>query len=425
MKYSDFTTLSVVIPLGGVKSSSAKVLFLKAELLGLVIAATMAAIELVLQNHRDDSVLSKLVQFIKNKVKLHKIKDNVAKAKQQLFPKAGKMSTDIRRKPQETDDGLEARNTHQPELFEQQIKELEKDFTLEFGESGELEEIIEKSENVTPEEAKKILEKVVVAHEQQCAEIRETHDPLEQSILHDKAAKLISLLTKGKLYKDIFNDSFSNICRLYAQELTKRSKYYKGVFALKNSEVHFIKAFETYDYDEMIVNMGDGICALHEALEELKITQIFPKTHDSIKESVSELIDIIKNEFESWVADSEEDKKEIAKDKTSLLGRVSLIAWGLQQLDKEIEEKLEKEKLLSLYPNRQTYIYMERQGKIFDDMLPTLAKHYAGKYVHFEDGKVLDYDDNKSRLVTRVLEKDSSKQTFIEKVPSSLPLETN
>jgi hypothetical protein len=68
---------------------------------------------------------------------------------------------------------------------------------------------------------------------------------------------------------------------------------------------------------------------------------------------------------------------------------------------------------------------MERQGKIFDDMLPTLAKHYAGKYVHFEDGKVLDYDDNKSRLVTRVLEKDSSKQTFIEKVPSSLPLETN
>jgi exonuclease VII large subunit len=92
------------------------------------------------------------------------------------------------------------------------------------------------------------------------------------------------------------------------------------------------------------------------------------------------------------------------------------------ETQEELERIKDKEKRVSLYPDKETEEYMEGQGKIFDEMLPVLHETYAGKYVYFEDGKVLDCDDNRNRLVNRIFLECLifDKQIFIEQVPFTL-----
>lgn len=69
-----------------------------------------------------------------------------------------------------------------------------------------------------------------------------------------------------------------------------------------------------------------------------------------------------------------------------------------------------------LYPDEESYKYMETQGQLFDVSLPKLSQKYKGMYVHFEDGKVLDYDEDEEVLIDRVLENNNYQDVFIEKV---------
>ena len=69
-----------------------------------------------------------------------------------------------------------------------------------------------------------------------------------------------------------------------------------------------------------------------------------------------------------------------------------------------------------LYPDRESYTYMETQGQLFELTLSKLAEKYRDMYVHFEDGRVLDYDEDEDRLIDRVLENNNYKDVFIEKV---------
>jgi hypothetical protein len=55
-----------------------------------------------------------------------------------------------------------------------------------------------------------------------------------------------------------------------------------------------------------------------------------------------------------------------------------------------------------LYPTAEGYEYVTSQGKIFDNCLPDLVSKYAGKYVVFEDGRVIDSDPTEDVLLDRV-----------------------
>lgn len=80
------------------------------------------------------------------------------------------------------------------------------------------------------------------------------------------------------------------------------------------------------------------------------------------------------------------------------------------------------ESVRSLYPDEQSYFYIKHQGDLFDQCLPELILKYAGKYVLFEDGKVIDSDLDEDKLADRILESDfflnkKLKAIFVEKVP--------
>ena len=55
-----------------------------------------------------------------------------------------------------------------------------------------------------------------------------------------------------------------------------------------------------------------------------------------------------------------------------------------------------------LYSTAQGYNYVTNQGKIFDNCLPDLVSKYAGEYIVFEDGRVIDRDIDESTLLDRV-----------------------
>ena len=55
-----------------------------------------------------------------------------------------------------------------------------------------------------------------------------------------------------------------------------------------------------------------------------------------------------------------------------------------------------------LYPTEDGYDYATSQGKIFDTCLPDLVSKYAGEYVVFEDGRVIDRDVDEDVLLNRI-----------------------
>jgi hypothetical protein len=55
-----------------------------------------------------------------------------------------------------------------------------------------------------------------------------------------------------------------------------------------------------------------------------------------------------------------------------------------------------------LYPSEEGYDYVTSQGKIFDTCLQDLVNKYAGEYVVFEDGRVIDRDVDEDALLNRI-----------------------
>jgi hypothetical protein len=80
-----------------------------------------------------------------------------------------------------------------------------------------------------------------------------------------------------------------------------------------------------------------------------------------------------------------------------------------------------------LYPIEVGYDYVTSQGKIFDTCLPDLASKYAGEYVVFEDGRVIDSDLDEDVLLNRIWQtefaisrRDRYHGIFCELVPEKL-----
>lgn len=81
----------------------------------------------------------------------------------------------------------------------------------------------------------------------------------------------------------------------------------------------------------------------------------------------------------------------------------------------------EQAKIISLYPNKETYDWTLRQRTLWSDSLPELIAGYSGKYVLFEDGEVLDSDEDEETLLERIWASGYTKErinkgVFVDKV---------
>jgi hypothetical protein len=68
------------------------------------------------------------------------------------------------------------------------------------------------------------------------------------------------------------------------------------------------------------------------------------------------------------------------------------------------------------YPDPEVLEYIEYQANLFDQQRSELLKQYQNQYVWFEDGEVLDTDQDQSALVNRVYSKIGPRPLLIKKV---------
>ena len=75
--------------------------------------------------------------------------------------------------------------------------------------------------------------------------------------------------------------------------------------------------------------------------------------------------------------------------------------------------------------NPHSYDYIKNQSHLFNLALPELIHQYAGKYIIFEDGRAIDFDDDQDILLDRVCETDFYNQReaiYCELVPERLKI---
>ena len=104
-------------------------------------------------------------------------------------------------------------------------------------------------------------------------------------------------------------------------------------------------------------------------------------------------------------------------DETKLRSKFAAIK-NKQDYD-NLKHELEKisQKAKEAYPDPQILSYMEQQAKLFEQKRAELLKQYGEMYVVFENGEVLDADEDEAALVTRTYQR-SFKDRFIKKVSS-------
>ncbi len=90
----------------------------------------------------------------------------------------------------------------------------------------------------------------------------------------------------------------------------------------------------------------------------------------------------------------------------------------LLEIREKIDQIIKEKQLEKLYPDSESYQYTQQQALLFEEKRSQLLSKYSGKYVWFEDGNVIDFDNDEEALLIRVIEQKnpSQKSVFVTKV---------
>jgi hypothetical protein len=133
---------------------------------------------------------------------------------------------------------------------------------------------------------------------------------------------------------------------------------------------------------------------------------------------------ITPEQFDRLCIDNPDLKLELTAD-----GRLIPISPVSIEEDRDIVHTLDRHgepftyDLKDLYWNPKAYDYLKEQQEIFDQCLPTLVEEYAGKYIVFENGRAIDFDDDEDMLLSRIANNESYRDRpaiFCTFIPTSL-----
>jgi hypothetical protein len=133
---------------------------------------------------------------------------------------------------------------------------------------------------------------------------------------------------------------------------------------------------------------------------------------------------ITPEQFDRLCIDNPDLKLELTED-----GQLMPISPAAIEEDRDIVHTLDRNgepftyDLKDLYWNPKAYDYLKEQQEIFDRCLLTLVEKYAGKYIVFENGQAIDFDDDEDVLLSRIANNESYQDRpaiFCTFVPTSL-----
>jgi hypothetical protein len=82
----------------------------------------------------------------------------------------------------------------------------------------------------------------------------------------------------------------------------------------------------------------------------------------------------------------------------------TLISQAIDRQYQQLQTQNATNGVEGLFWSQDAYQYITKQGELFDTMLPELRSQYAGMYILFEDGNVIDSDVDEDVLLDRVWE---------------------
>ncbi len=83
-----------------------------------------------------------------------------------------------------------------------------------------------------------------------------------------------------------------------------------------------------------------------------------------------------------------------------------ILSQAIEQQYQQLQSLPTTNGVEGLFWNQDACSYITKQSDLFDAMLPELIEQYAGMYVLFEDGNVIDADVDEDVLLDRVWETD-------------------
>jgi hypothetical protein len=110
-------------------------------------------------------------------------------------------------------------------------------------------------------------------------------------------------------------------------------------------------------------------------------------------------------------------------------GQLMPISPAVIEEDRDIVHTLDRNgepftyDIKDLYWNPKAYDYLKEQQEMFDQNLPTLVEKYAGKYIVFENGQAIDFDNDEDVLLSRIANNESYQDRpaiFCTFVPTAL-----
>ena len=84
----------------------------------------------------------------------------------------------------------------------------------------------------------------------------------------------------------------------------------------------------------------------------------------------------------------------------------NLLAQEIDRQYQQLQAQTATNGVEELFWSQEAHSYITKQSDLFDAMLPELIEQYAGMYVLFEDGNVIDADVDEDILLDRVWETD-------------------
>lgn len=80
----------------------------------------------------------------------------------------------------------------------------------------------------------------------------------------------------------------------------------------------------------------------------------------------------------------------------------TLLSQAIDRQYQQIQTQTVTNGVEELFWSQEAHDYITKQSDLFDEMIPELIEQYAGMYILFEDGNVIDTDIDEDILLDRV-----------------------
>lgn len=256
-------------------------------------------------------------------------------------------------------------------------------------------------------------------------ESAEEFEAIRQVII--KTLTLKELLPQAEMYLDIGNLLLGFITKYkdflsaeYCEEVSSSVSIVQAASLLLRG-IHLVNTSKTLD--DNFTKLEELTSAMHYIAQALEEHSLFLSLNNynylmEIAHRAVEATKDLKPENSNEEIKFNFYKKILKRSVRSML----LIVEEFEKKEKEKQEDIEYErKVQNLFSDTESYEYMMRQWQLFSEKWSEIVVDYCGKYILFEDGKVVDWDEDSDTLIDRVRAKTGPRTLFTKFVSSVDP----